>query len=144
MKQYCLSGKLEMAVPNKKLSEKGEANDELDDLVWEWFSKARSKSLSASSKMIQQQAIPYIAELGYDDFAASNGWYGFQQRHGVRQAVISGKAADVPQEDVDDWHCYLSNICKGYELKDMFNVDETGLFFCALPNSINSGKRRSL
>ena len=47
--------------------------------------------------------------------------------------IISGEAADVNPTTVDDWHKCLPDICAGYTNKDIFNSDETGLFFRALP-----------
>ena len=84
--------------------------------------------------MIQEQALLLSAELGDDDFTASNGWLQrWQQRHNVHLAVICGEAADVDQGTVDDWRVRLPSICKAYQLCDIFNADETGLFFRALP-----------
>ena len=48
--------------------------------------------------------------------------------------VLSGEAADVdPTVAVSDWSEHLKTICQGYALKDIFNADETGLFYRALP-----------
>ena len=34
---------------------------------------------------------------------------------------------------VSDWSNRLESVCEGYALKDIFNPDETGLFYRALP-----------
>ena len=47
--------------------------------------------------------------------------------------VLSGEAADVDPTVVSDWSERLKTICQGYALKDIFNADETGLFYSALP-----------
>ena len=48
-------------------------------------------------------------------------------------AVLSGEAADVDASIVSDWSSRLQSMCDGYALRDIFNADETGLFFRALP-----------
>lgn len=47
---------------------------------------------------------------------------------------MSGESADVDDDAVNDWFQQLPNILKDYEADDIFNVDETGLFFKCLPN----------
>ena len=37
---------------------------------------------------------------------------------------------------VDDWGRHLESVCKGYQLRDIFNADETGLFYRALPTKL--------
>ena len=39
----------------------------------------------------------------------------------------------MPLEVIDDWFKRLKDITEGYELKDIFNADETGLYFRTLP-----------
>ena len=56
--------------------------DKIDEMVWEWFLKARSKNLPITGKMIQEEVLLLSLKLGYDDFMASNGWlHKWQQRH---------------------------------------------------------------
>ena len=65
---------------------------------------------------------------------ASNGWLeSFKARHNIRFAALSGEAADVDPTVVDDWEKRLETILEGYELEDIYNADETGVFFRALP-----------
>ncbi len=72
--------------------------------------------------------------MNLDYFTASNGWlHSFQRRNNIKESVLSGESADVPEEQVHDWCLRLSTICDGYEPKDIFNADETGLFYRALP-----------
>lgn len=41
---------------------------------------------------------------------------------------MSGERGDVNTDTVNDWKEKLKLICKGYEPKNIFNMDETGLF----------------
>ena len=108
--------------------------EELDKVVWEWFTRARAKNIPVSGRLIQERAMMYAAELGLESFAGSNGWLDkWQKRHCVRLAVLSGEAADVDLTVVSDWGERLKTICKGYPLRDIFNADETGLYYRALP-----------
>jgi hypothetical protein len=42
---------------------------------------------------------------------------------------MSGERGDVNVESVEDWKKKLPNLCEGYDQKDIFNMDETDLFF---------------
>ena len=93
-----------------------------------------SKNIPVSGRMIQERACLYAAELSYEGFMASNRWLDrWQKCHNVRLATLSGEAADVNEEVVEDWGQRLESICRGYQLRDIFNADEIGLFYRALP-----------
>ena len=75
------------------------------------------------------------ASMGLADFTASNGWLeSWQKRFSVRLATLCGEAADVPEYVVADWAKRLPSITAGYAMADIYNADETGLYFRALPN----------
>ena len=109
--------------------------EDIDKVMWEWFTIARSKNIPVSGRMIQEKAQMYASELGHTEFCGSNGWLErWQKRHNVRLATLSGEAADVDPVVVDDWKKRLESICEGYDLRDIFNADETGLYYRALPS----------
>ena len=107
---------------------------DLDDAVWSWFCEARSRNIPMSGRLIQEKAAVLATAIGHDDFTASNGWLDrWKTRHNVRCSVLNGESADVPEGAVADWSVRLPAICDGYAAKDIFNADETGLFYRALP-----------
>ena len=40
----------------------------------------------------------------------------------------------MSQEDCNDWYQRLPDLIEGYEEQDIFNLDETGLFYRGLPD----------
>lgn len=117
-----------------------EDNLKIDQLVWEWFAACRSKSLPLSGPLICQKAGFFAKELGINNFGgadgmASPGWlYRWKSRHNVVARVISGESASVDQEIVDNFRLRVPMLTAGFAPKDVFNADETGLFFRALPD----------
>lgn len=46
---------------------------------------------------------------------------------------LSGESASVEKETVEQWFNDLPEILVGYEPKDIFNIDETGLLYEQMP-----------
>jgi hypothetical protein len=77
----------------------------------------------------------FAEAIGNTEFFASNGWLGkFTKRNNIVFNILSGEAADVSTETVTDWKKRLNNLCKDYSAEDIFNCDETGLFWRAIPS----------
>ena len=116
--------------------------EQIDTATWRWFNHARSLNLPVSGPFIQQKALNYAKRQNVSDFKASNGWLGrFKARHSISCAVISGERASVDVQLVDEWKEKLPTIIDGYAPKGIYNRDETGLFYRALPDRTLCVKR---
>ena len=87
--------------------------------------------------MLKEEAMLIKARLNRDElaaFTASNGWLEkFKQTYGLRETRITGEADDIPRMTIQSWIERLPELTAEYELKDICNMDELGLFFKALP-----------
>lgn len=107
---------------------------EVNVAVYEWFKCARVKKLCVSGPMLQEKAREISNNLKVENFVASNGWLEcFRKRHNVSFKTVCGEGGDVSLTEVADWKDRLTAFLNSYELKDILNVDETGLFFRAIP-----------
>ena len=107
----------------------------LDTAMWDWFQSARSINIPLSGPLIQEKALEFAASLGIDEFKASNGWLNrFNKRHNLVCGKISGERGSVNDATVIEWKEKLPSIISGYQLHNIFNMDETGIFFRALPD----------
>ena len=76
------------------------------------------------------EAYHYALEMGLITFLESTVWLdSFKKHHNIRFVTLSRKSADVPAAIVEEYQHWLSEIFKGYSLWDIFNVDESGLFY---------------
>lgn len=71
-----------------------------------------------------------------DDFLASGGWLeNFKHRHSISFRTLQGEAGAVDAEKLGSWQEeVLKSAIKDFSPDDVFNVDETGLFWQLLPN----------
>ena len=107
----------------------------INEATYEWYQKARLKNIPVTGPMLQEKAKQASEELGDSEFTASNGWLDrFKKRFNIKSKVISGEAGGVREETVTSWQERLPNILSGYSPENIFNMDETGQFFRALPN----------
>ena len=62
------------------------------------------------------------------------GWLNkWKLSHGIKEKQISGESLEVSKTIVESWMERIRELCKGYELKDIENIDESGCYFKALP-----------
>jgi hypothetical protein len=64
------------------------------------------------------------------EFKYSNGWLQrFKQRHNLASLTIKGEPSSVDVQTAEKWHKNLAPIPKQYASHNIFNVDETLLFY---------------
>lgn len=123
---------------NKKRNLRDKLSQCLDEQVYEWFVVQRSKNIPISGPILQERARQIRQQLGgpdADSFKASNGWLQkFRVRHAIQYRAICGESAAVDMVTVEEWKHRLPSIFNEYDPSDVYNADETGLFFKALPS----------
>jgi hypothetical protein len=107
-------------------------------ILWRWFRTTLAKGYLISIPILQGKAKQIASELGVKggDFSALEGWLQkWKQRNNVRLYKISGESRNVDLECTEQWKSSLKTFLIGYDLKNVFNMDETGFFFHALLDS---------
>lgn len=70
-------------------------------------------------------------------FKVSSGWLErFKERHGISLKKVCGeeKSDDVPSDQMEEWQRTLSLLMREYKPDDIYNADESGLFYRLLPD----------
>lgn len=81
---------------------KDNGNEEINEVVWEWFTNARSKKFT-SGPVLQSEALAVDKSLRNDQFKASTGWLdSFKKRHNIVWNEVCGESKDVDESVVSE------------------------------------------
>ncbi|XP_045764824.1 tigger transposable element-derived protein 4-like [Maniola jurtina] len=103
----------------------------LDQAMLAWCNTQRQNNEPISGPIIKEQAEKFAEQLGITDFKASEGWLGkFKLRHNISYSKIHEEARDVDANVTKDWvNKVWPKLKDKYAPNDIFNANETGLFF---------------
>ena len=72
------------------------ANEDVNELTWQWFGTGRSKNMIVSGPIIQAKALELASQQNLPDVKASNGWLErFRNRYNIMFKILSGESAGV-------------------------------------------------
>ncbi|CAG8605068.1 406_t:CDS:2, partial [Gigaspora rosea] len=95
-----------------------------------WLAVVKDNTTSDSFRHKKAAYFAKALSLPDNELKFSNGWIRqFKKRNGLRNFKLHGEAG--------------SNIIQSYALNDVFNADETGLFFRMVPNQTLASRSRS-
>ncbi|KAM3911403.1 tigger transposable element-derived protein 4-like isoform 1-T2 [Leptodactylus fuscus] len=115
--------------------------EEVNKALLDWLYHVRSEHFPISGPMLQEKALHIAAQLGFHHFHASNGWLNrFRTRHNIVFHPVSGASVEMRDDDAMAWKECLQVITGGYADSDIYNMEETGLFFKAIPEQTSLEK----
>lgn len=109
---------------------------ELERAVLTWIKETRSQNIPLSGPIVMAKAANFALRLNIDDFKASEGWlHRFRERHEIVFRTVSGEGKEVNSETCAKWQSgALQELLQEYSPRDIFNADETALFYKLLPS----------
>lgn len=108
-------------------------------MMYLWVSKAMRDSILLTGEILHQKwnAFADLVGVAEDErLKLSNGWLGhFKERNGLKEMRKHGEAASPQAETVEKERKRIQELIKkyGYELRNIFNMAETGLFYGYAP-----------
>jgi hypothetical protein len=100
-----------------------------------WIEKALESNLTITGAIIQQKALNFADLLSYPDFKASQGWLeNFKHRYSIKAFNKHGEAQSTPISEIPQMREDLREVLRQYRREDIFNCDETALFWKMEPN----------
>ena len=104
-------------------------------MIWEWFQRIRSLDVPISGPMLQEAALSFAEKIGKTHFQASNGWLeSFKIRHSISFKILCGESLSADIDSALDFSSRISLLCSNYKDENIFNCDETALFYRSPPS----------
>ena len=105
---------------------------DVDEELYEYFLKMRKKNAEICTNDLKSKSLEIAIGKNYTDFKASNGYIRcFKSRYNIQFKDLRGEAGSVDTSITNDWFNKIKTILKDYASEDIYNLDETGLFYRA-------------
>ena len=109
---------------------------EVNESLYEWYLLATSKNIYPNGPQLSEKAKEIAIKLKKEGFNASEGWLDkWKKRYNIKKKAIVGESGDVSSETITAWKERLPVITAGYNKEDIYNLDKTGCFWKALPDT---------
>jgi Tc5 transposase DNA-binding domain len=109
----------------------------LEQAMATWVLQMEHQKICLSNDLIQHKARTLATMMGIpaESFKASNGWLAnFKTRNGLKQHRIHGQSGDAQMTGIEERMQILQTKISGYNYDDVYNMDETGLFYNFAPD----------
>jgi Tc5 transposase DNA-binding domain/Fission yeast centromere protein N-terminal domain len=120
---------------------------DLEAALNDWQLEMNRRIVTITGELLKEMAaqiwrnLPQYTEKEIPSF--NDGWlYRFKKRYHIRRTVRYGEAAIVDDEQLELNLVEIRVICDEYPLCDIYNMDETDLFWRAIPGSTLSSERQ--
>uniref|UniRef100_H3ASV9 HTH CENPB-type domain-containing protein n=1 Tax=Latimeria chalumnae TaxID=7897 RepID=H3ASV9_LATCH len=103
---------------------------EMEDALFMWFTEVRGHGAAVNDEMLLEKGHVLGERLGVQDFAYSKGWLAnFKSRWGISHHRLHGEAASANMTAIMAGHAELQQTLADYSPDDIYNFNETGLFY---------------
>ncbi|XP_064464657.1 tigger transposable element-derived protein 6-like [Ornithodoros turicata] len=108
----------------------------IEKALYAWFFDIRARNLPVDGPTLIEKAKCFAVAFHDENFNGGTGWLQrFKDRYGIVGRTISGESEAVNAQETGKW---LSDqwpeIAAKFSPAEIFNADETGLFWQMLPN----------
>ena len=111
----------------------------INDILYEWYQKCCSSNFYPNGPLLKEEAMEIKNQLqnsDFDGFVVSDGWLEkWKATYAIKEKRIVGEERDVPEETVSSWIERLQEFTEAYSSENIWNMDESGCFFKALPDA---------
>jgi len=95
--------------------------------------------------MLAEVAESLAQKMDLSEWKCSNGFLEhFKKHHNTAFKVAAEEAASIEHDAVNDWVSHLPKIIDGYSANNIFNMDESGVFYKILPEERCASQMRSV
>ncbi len=109
--------------------------ESVDRVLSDWIDTIETSGGILNENLIKEKALRIAKELEIENFKASQGWLEkFKTRHGLKSRKSSGESYNADINSADNFLKLLKPKIEEYGPKNIYNEDETGLFYKLIPS----------
>ena len=114
----------------------------VEDSLIKWFDMVIEKNANITHEILRDKAEDLAKKLGHDEFKASSGWLSrLLKRRDISRKKKHGEAQSSDFQASTDWlKDVWPQLRERYSSDDIFNCDETGLYYRMWPDTTLSYK----
>ena len=111
LRSFVINSESGKAVENRKTLHQSRSED-LDCVLYEWFSLKRSEGACISGPMLQEKAREFHKKMDIPgDCVYSVGWLNrFKERHGIRKLDVSGEQKSADEVSANELSCIIRTL----------------------------------
>ncbi|CAG8670532.1 2937_t:CDS:1 [Ambispora gerdemannii] len=116
---------------------------DIENTLLEWILRSQDKITLTDAILVEKaKNFAQMLNISDDNIKFSNGWLSkFKKRHNLAQIKKHGEDASADHAIATAAIPQLREVLKEYDLRDIYNMDETGLFYrykynYIIPNNI--------
>ena len=130
-KQQFFSGQVDATKQRVRLAN----HDDVESELLRWFTEMRGNNIPIDGPMMKTKATSIAHALG-KDWECNEGWLSrFKHRRNIVFKTLCGESSAVDDVALDQWRdSALKTTLAKYQPSDVYNADETGLFWRLLPS----------
>ena len=114
---------------------RGTQFEDVEEALLTWFKIQRSNNVPINGPLLVEKAQQFASSLGHESKPDSSWIQRFRLRHNIVFGKISSESSSAPTESKDDClETVWPKIRDGYADDDIYNADETGLFYRMSPD----------
>jgi hypothetical protein len=119
----------------RKRKRNGKAAD-VESALLIWFTDVRCRDATVTTAILEEKATQLAAQLNQPDFKATSGWISrWKSRNAISYKKCHGEKNDADTTAAHTWSStVLPDLLESYEPCDIYNADETGIYYRALPD----------
>ena len=121
---------------SQRLTLRRSRHEDLEAALIKWITMIRENNIALNGPLVMEKASEFASLMGITDFHPNQGWLTrFKKRENLNFQAVCGEAGGVDNSVVQNWtETILPSKLAPFHEDDIFNVDETGLFYQLQPS----------
>ena len=116
----------------------------INESLYKWYWLATTRNIHPAGPQLCEKARLITDRVGVHSFKSSNGWLEWWKKHyDIHKIKINGESGDVARDTIASWRERIPELFRVYSAVNVWNLEETGCFWHALPE-YGFGKKGSL